>query len=133
MNTDKVKDLINNSDMTPTLKSISIGFIERANQKQQQHSEDRALIEQVANEKKLSEIILSNDEVKIYTVYGKDDWDINYPYRSIFLNSKSVWERTNMVSKNLDQAYLVYLEKKHLGNNSQFVDFAIKMLEINQP
>jgi hypothetical protein len=27
-------------------------------------------------------------------------------------------------------AYLVYLQYKHLGLNSQFLDFAMKMLEI---
>jgi hypothetical protein len=49
------------------------GFIDRAKDEQERKREDRQLIEQVANEKKLSEVILSTDEVKIYTVSGKDE------------------------------------------------------------
>ena len=106
------------------------GFIDRAKYEQERKSEDRKLIEQVANEKKLSEVILSTDEVKIYTVIGKSEWDILYPFRSIYLNKKGNWERINTVSPNFDLAFLTYLQYKYIGSNSQFVDFAMKMLEI---
>jgi hypothetical protein len=130
MNTDKIKELVGNSELPQIQKNMLIGFINRANEEQEKKTEDREFIEEIAKEKKISEIILSTDEVMIYTVYGKEDWDIKYPYRSIYKNSKGVWERSNTVSPSLDTAYLVYLEKKHLGLNSQFVDFALKMLEI---
>ena len=130
MNTDKLKEFVSNSELPQMQKNVMIGFINRAEQKQNEISEDKNLIEKVANEKKLSEIILSTDEVKIYTVYGKEDWDVKYPYRSIYKNSEGNWRRCDTVSPNLDLAYLVYLEKKHLGLNSQFVQFATKMLEI---
>ena len=130
MDTEKIIKIINNSDLPKYQQARWVGFIENAKDEYNKRQEDKLLIEQVANEKKLSQIILSNDEVKIYTVYGDDEWNVKYPYRSIFINSKGVWERSNTVSQNLDLAYLVYLEKKHLGINSQFVAFAIKMLEI---
>lgn len=131
MTTDKLKEFVASSDLPPIQKNVMIGFIERAKQDNERRREDRLLIEHVANEKKLSEIIFSTDEVKIYTVRGKDEWDIKYPYRSIYVSEKGKWERTTTVSPSLDLAYLVYLEHKHLGLNSQFVQFATKMLEIN--
>ena len=71
MTTDKIKEVINNSELSQLQKNVMKGFIERAKEEQEMKREDRQLIEQVANEKKLSEVILSTDEVKIYTVSGK--------------------------------------------------------------
>lgn len=132
MNTEKLKELITNSDSNQLQKNVMIGFITRAEESEDKNSEDRQLVIDIANEKRLSKIVLSNDEVKIYTVNpkGKDDWETKYPYRSIFKNKKGQWERTCTVSPSFDLAYLTYLEKKYLGLNSQFTDFAIKMLEI---
>lgn len=130
MTTEKIKELINNSEMPNIQKNVLNGFIDRAKEQQEKKLQDRYLIKKVANEKKLSEVILSTDEVKIYTVSGNDEWDIKYPFRSIYLRENGTWERTNTVSPNLDLAYLVYLQYKHLGLNSQFVDFAVKMLDI---
>lgn len=75
---------------------------------------------------------MSNDDVKIYTVRPKekDDWETKYPYRSIVKNKDGKWTRSCTVSPTLDIAYLVYLENKHLGLNSQFSEFAMKMLGI---
>lgn len=128
---EKIKEIAINSDLPPQQKNVINGFIDRAKDEQERERYDRQLIEQVANEKKLSEVILSTDEVKIYTISGKDEWDIKYPFRSIYLSKNGTWERTNAVSPTFDLALLVYLQYKHLGANSQFVDFATKMLEIN--
>lgn len=130
MTTDKIKELINNSEIPTIQKNRLNGFIDRAKAEQEREHQDRELIEKVANEKKLSEVVLSTDEVKIYKVSGNDEWDIKYPFRSIYLGIKGTWERTNTVSPTFDLAYLVYLQYKHLGLNSQFVDFAVKMLDI---
>jgi hypothetical protein len=130
MNTEKLKEIVEKSDMLKLQKNVTIGFISRAEQYENRKAEDRLLIEQVANEKKLSEILYSSDSVKIYSIFGKEDWDIKFPIRSIFVNKKGVWERSCTVSPSFEIAFLVYMEKKHLGNNSQFVDFALKMLEI---
>ena len=130
METNRLKVIVDNADLPQHQKNVMNGFIDRAKDEQERKREDRQLIEQVANEKKLLEVILSTDEVKIYTVSGKDEWDVKYPFRSIYLGKKGTWERSNTVSPNLDLAYLVYLQYKYLGLNSQFVDFAMKMLEI---
>ena len=93
---------------------------------------DRELISQVAKEDKdkLLEVVLSTDEVKVYTVSGKDEWDIKYPFRSIYAE-KGTWKRSSTVSPTFDIALIVYLQNKYLGLNSQFVEFAMKMLEIS--
>ena len=126
MTTEKIKEFVNNSELSQLQKNVMNGFIDRAKEEQERKREDRQLIEQVANEKKLSEVILSTDEVKIYTVSGKDEWDTKYPFRSIYLTKTGIWARTNTVSPSFDLAFLVYLQYKHLGLNSQFVDFAMK-------
>lgn len=130
MNTEKIIELINSSDLNKMQKNVTIGFINRAGEEQIKKSSDRELIEKLDKGKNITEIILSTDEVKIYKVTGKDEWDIKYPYRSIFVNKSGEWRRITTVSPTLDTAYLVYLQNKHLQINSQFVDFAIKMLEI---
>lgn len=129
MTTEKIKDFISKTDLSQIQKNVMCGFIDRAKDKQEFERENRRLIEQVSLSHNVSEVILSTDEVKIYTVRGKDDWDIKYPFRSIFIKDGK-WQRSNTVSPSLDVAFLVYLEGKYLGYNSRFNDFAIKMLEI---
>jgi len=130
MNTDRINELINESEYPKLQKHLMNGFIYRAKVEQDRKNEDRLLIEQVANVKRLSEVVLSTDDVKIYTVSGKDEWDIKYPFRSIYLDAKGTWKRSSTDSPSFDIAFLVYLQYKHLEPFSQFVDFAIKMLEI---
>lgn len=130
MNTDKIKELINSSDLNQLQKNVTNGFIDRANNYEIERQLDRDLIEKVAKETKLKSVILSTEDVKIYTVYGKDEWSIKYPFRSIYLNKDGKWVRCNAVAPNLDTAFIIYLEQKYLGMNSRFSDFALKMLEI---
>jgi hypothetical protein len=130
MTTEKIKELVNNSELPEIIKINLNGFIDRAKEEQERKYEDRLLIEQVANEKKLSEVILSTDEVKIYTVSIKSEWHIEYPFRIIYLGNDGTWQIINTIYPNLDLAYLGYMQYKYLGLNSQFVDFAMKMLEI---
>lgn len=130
MNIDKLKELIESSELSQLQKNVMNGFIQRAKDEQERKSEDRQLIEQVANVKNLSEVVLSTYEVKIYTVSGIDEWDIKYPFRSIYLDKQGKWRRVNTVAPTLDTAFLNYLEYKHIGWNTRFADFAIKMLEI---
>jgi hypothetical protein len=133
MNTDKLKELINNSDSNQVHKNIMIGFIDRVNETESKYREDRKLIEEVGGVKHLDEVILSNDDVKIYTVTPseKDERETKYHYRSIVKNKDGKWTRSCTVSPTFDIAYLVYLENKHIGLNSQFSEFAMKMLVIN--
>lgn len=132
MKTDKINEIIRtNTDLNQMTKNVMLGFIARCAERDEQRQYDRQLINEVTRENKLDEVILSANDVKIYTVSGNDEWDIKYPYRSIYLNTKdNKWHACHTVSPTLDMAYLVYLQNKHLGANSQFVDFAIKMLEM---
>jgi hypothetical protein len=132
MITEKIKELVNNSEFPQLQKNVMNGFIDRAKKAKEKEQEDRDLIEKTGV-RKLAEVILSTDEVKIYTVNGKDEWDLKYPYRSIYLTSKGTWARSCAVSPTLDVAFLIYLQHKHLGLNSQFADFSIKMLGIKLP
>lgn len=125
----KLEDLINGSDMNQLQKNSSLGFVSRAKETEEQRGNVRQLVEETANEKKLNGIVLSTDEVIIYTVFGKDGWDIKYPFRSIYFDGKK-WQRLNTVSPTLDTAFLCYLESKYLDANSRFTNFALKMLEI---
>ena len=130
MNTERLERLIESDEHSNQLqKNILKGFILRAKDKETERTEVRDLIEQVANEKKLASVVVSTDEVKIYTVYGKDEWDIKYPFRSIYFKDGK-WNRTSTVNPTLDTAFLAYLSYKYQGGNSQFTDFALKMLEI---
>jgi hypothetical protein len=133
MNIETLKELLTQSELPPMQKSALNGFLERAKQDREKHNVDINLIHAVSNNKNIHEIVLSNDDVKIYTVYGTEEWDTKYPYRSIYLSKKGVWQRSTTVSPSFDIAFLVYLQYKHLGDNSQFVDFAMKMLEMPNP
>jgi len=127
---ENIVGLVDSSDYSQTQKNIMKGFVLRAEDKESNSSSDRELIQKISINEKVSEVLLSNDDVKIYTIQGRDDFDIKYPYRIIFINSDGNWERCITASPNLDVVFLVYLQVKHLGHNSQFSDFSMKMLGI---
>ena len=125
----KLEQLIQDSDWSERDKLINLGFILRAKDFETEKRKDRDFIEETASIKNLAEVVLSTDEVKIYTIRGNDKWDVKYPFRSIYLKDGK-WIRSHVVSPSLDVAFLVYLGEKYQGGNSQFTDFALKMLEI---
>lgn len=129
---DKIVELIESSDMQKFQKLMAKGFIERAKEDEENNKADRSLVEKVANEKKHFEIILSNVEVIIYKVTGKEKWDVEYPYRVIYEDKDGQWCKAQEVSPSFDIAFLIYLERKYLGLNSQFTLFATKMLDIKR-
>lgn len=125
----KLEQLIKDSDWSERDKLINLGFISRAKEYETEKGKDRDFIEETASIKNLGEVVLSTEEVKIYTIRGNKEWDIKYPFRSIYLKDDK-WLRSHVVSPSLDVAFLVYLGEKYQGGNSQFTDFALKMLEI---
>lgn len=129
MRAEKLNDLIENSDWAPIQKTVFKGFVSRCEEDHKKELEVKELIKKVSCQENISEVILSTDDVKIYTITGNKDWDKKYPYRVIYFRDGK-WHRCSTVSPNLDIAYLVYLKYKHLGGNSQFVEFVAKMLEI---
>lgn len=131
INIDPIIKAIEESSMIQFQKTITTAFVQRAKDISKNREDDIKLIQEIAREKYVSEILYSTDEVKIYTINNsRDEWSIKYPVRSIFLNKDGKWERIATVSPNFDVAFLNYLEHKYLGGNSRFTNFAIKMLEI---
>lgn len=127
-----VIDLIEKSEIAGMQKNVAKGMIIRGMDMIAANSAERRLVESF--EKGHFSIAMSNENMIMYKIVNsKDDWDIKYPYRTIFKDAKGDWRRVNTVSDTVDNAYLVYLEKKHLGDNSQFSLFAMKMLEIEIP
>jgi len=129
---EKIVELIENSDLPQLQKNVSVGFVIRLSEKQRLEKEDRELIRETSygNDKLSADILLSTDEVKIYTITGKDEWDIKYPVRFIYKDNDGMWISCYTVFATLDLALIGYLEHKYLGSNSRFSEFAIKMLEI---
>lgn len=130
MNTKKILEIVEESDKLSQIeKVITKNFLSRVELEENQNNKEKELVKTIGLDKNVSEIILSTNEVIIYTVKGIAEWEVKYPYRSIYFKDGK-WKRNGTVSPSFDVAYLSYLEKKHLGENNQFTDFALKMLEI---
>ena len=123
-----IKQLIEESDSNTLFKTLANRYIDGVEDMLSTRSLNRELVETVAREKHLLDILYASDEVIFYTVYGKDEWSIKYPVRSIYKNDKGNWERCATVAPTMDTAYLVYLEDKQKARG--FADFALKMLDI---
>ena len=132
MKNQRIKKLVEESEMPKLQKNVINRFLDWASEEKEKIESDLNLIRGVDRNCKVSKILLSNDEVKIYTVENDDPWDILYPIRTVYLNKDNIWVRNDSVSPNLDIAFLSYLQEKHLGPNSQFTFFAMKMLNLNQ-
>lgn len=130
MNTEKIKELISNSDILNIQKNVLIGFIGRAEERENEILEIKKLIESTSYKQQVDEILLSTDEVKIFTIIPKNDWDRDALYRSIIKRPDGNWTSVAHVARSLDEALLIYLQYKYLGLNSQFTDFAERMLEM---
>ena len=130
MNTDKLKSLIETSELNQMQKNIHLGFVARAEDYENNNAEVRELIKIITNEKKSFGVVLSSDEIKMYEVLNSnDEWDIKYPFRCIYFDGKN-WKGLNTICDTKDNCYLMYIGEKYLGGNNQFGDFAMKMLEI---
>lgn len=127
-------NLIEKSDVNQTQKLLAKGFVKGAQEIRDKSREDVNLIRSLSENKIVEDVVLSTDEVKIYKILSKkgdDQWDIKYPYRAIYFSQKSnKWYRIANISPSFDVAFLYYLQYKYLDANSQFADFASKMLEI---
>ena len=123
-----IKQVIEESNHTSLVKTLANKYIDSTEYVLSFERKNRELVETVAREKHLLDILYASDEVIFYTVYGNDEWSIKYPVRSIYKNDKDNWERCATVAPTMDTAYLVYLENKQ--NARGFADFALKMLDI---
>ena len=123
-----IKQLIEESNHTSLVKTLANKYIDGTEDLLSIKRKNRELVETVAREKHLLDILYASDEVIFYTVYGNDEWSVKYPVRSIYKNDKGNWERCATVAPTMDTAYLVYLENKQDARG--FADFALKMLDI---
>lgn len=124
MKTDKLIELIDNSELMPAQKMFFKGLIQRSDER----IKEREFIQQISNEKYINEVHVSTDDVKIYDIQKKIYADA--PYRFIYRDKDGKWRNGYSLSPSIDIAYLAYLELKYLGDNSRFTQFAMKMLEI---
>lgn len=123
-------ELIDASTLVPIQKNIIKGFIDRSQDKETEDRNLRELLHSLGVSN-ATDIVLDSPTVLIYLIQGKDEWDIKYPYRVCYRKDTSQkWQLANTVSPTLDLAMLVSLQVRYLGYNSQFIEFATKMLEI---
>ena len=125
----KIEDLIGNSGLTVLNKNMLLGFVFRAKEEKQERIKVRNLIEEIAGVKYLEGVAIATEEIIIYKILGKDEWDIKYPFRGIYFK-EGKWHRIHNVCASVDEVFLTYLGEKYLGSNNQFANFALKMLEI---
>ena len=133
MNTDKINQLIKDSDMNQMQKNSHLGFIFRAKENEDKRTEVRDLIEKVYGKHTLESIPIITDYFIVFKIIGRKDdvWDTKYPYRGIFFKNDN-WKRIHTVCSSVDELLLIYLCEKYLGGDSPFADFAMKMLEMNK-
>lgn len=125
-----IKKVLSESSLSLFQKRLLNGFVERAELAEAAKVQDLELIQEISGSYPSVEIIVSAPDVKIFKISDSSEkWDIEYPYR-VISKKRDQWERVVSVSPTLEQAMLVYLENKHLGDNNNFVGFAMKMLDI---
>lgn len=81
----KIEELIDNSDLTVLNKNLLFNFVFRAKEEKQERIKVRNLIEVIARVKHLEGVAIATEEIIIYKILGKDEWDIKYPFRGIYL------------------------------------------------
>ena len=92
---ENIKQLIEESDSNTLFKTLANRYIDNTEYILSIERKNRELVETVAREKHLLDILYASDEVIFYTVYGNDEWSIKYPVRSIYKNDKDNCCRTD--------------------------------------
>lgn len=139
--TENILKLIADSGYSGHDKNQMASFVKTASTNEKQHINDLNIIDYTCDDiydgcLKIKKIVLSTDDVKIYKIVAKEngfDDDSNHfhnsnPFRLIYKKSEGNWVGCGTVASSLDEALLVYLQYKHLGENSQFSEFASRML-----
>jgi hypothetical protein len=126
---EKLKQLIENSNLSKIERIKMTAFITKAAIEQESETETINLIGYVSEEK-ADCVLLKTEDFIIYSKRNDRSLENEYPIRSIYKDALGVWRRNPNVSDNFDKAMLKCLEMKHLGYNSQFAEFACKMLGV---
>ena len=128
---ENILKLIEESDDSQFFKMRMKSFVDKANDEIKKHDDDIELIKSVGYVREMFEIVLNSDEFKIYKIINsRHETDKKYPYRLIYLDDKKQWRNCNTASESIDFSLLLYLEYKYTGMNSQFSEFATRMLKM---
>lgn len=132
-NIEILKELVEATNLANIRKGMIQGFIERSEEAELERRTTKELIEKTMFSKKHTfDVLVSTDSIIVYKIVnGQDEWDIKYPYRSLYKDSKDRWVQCHVVSFSLETALLVALEHKFEAR--EFSHFAIKMLDIEVP
>jgi len=126
---EKLKELIENSNLSKIERIKMLAFITKAAKEQEAETEITTIIGYVSEEK-VESVLLKTEDFIIYSKRNDRAFENEYPIRSIYNDGLGVWRRNPCVNDNFDKAMLKCLEMKYLGYNSQFTEFACKMLGI---
>jgi hypothetical protein len=132
--TEKLKEILEESTLGKLQKNVVLGTLKRAFEEQGQRLFDIGFIRTISKQENISEIVFSDEGIKIYKVRARanaseENWDVKYPYRFIYLKDGK-WEGGQLASPTFETCFLNFLSEKYQGNNSQFAQFAVKMLEM---
>lgn len=132
MVTADVLKLIDDSEFGQIQKNVMKGFIQRADDMYEEMSQFKKVVEE--HEKRSFRPVTYTEDFIIYEIINsKEEWDVKYPFRLLFRNKTGNWEKIHTVCDTVDNAMLAYLGRKYTGLNSQFSEFAMKMLGIEIP
>lgn len=125
----KLKELVQNSDLGQVQKNVAMGILTRAENEENSRRSFRDIVETLDKRTEAFDLVLTlPDEVIIYKVDGKSEWEVKYPFR-IVIQKNGIWTRYSVVCRTFDEAILSYFQGKYLGDEgSDFTLFAMKML-----
>jgi hypothetical protein len=126
---EKLKELIENSNLSEIEKSQMVEFVTKSDVEEKIKTKDKFLIE-TTTEHDVDNILFACDYFIIYTKRNDSFFEDGYPVRSIYRDNRGFWSKSISINNNFDRAMLKCLEMKHLGYNSEFTEFACKMLGI---
>jgi len=127
------KELVQSSDWSENKKLLINNAIDRAIDNVVKVNTDGDFIKSLIDKSIcIDKIILSTDDVKIFTVVNDSEWNAKWPYRFVYFSKyDNEWVSGHEQYANLEDAFLAFLEQKHLQTfNSSFVVFAKRMLRI---
>lgn len=127
MNFETIKTLVSESNLPTIQKQVTLGLVQGCEELRADYLAAVHIIEYVERDKKVDQIFLSTDEVKIYTIQARQKWEIENPFH-VVVYKDGKWRQCLEVCADLDTAILIYLQEKYLDSNSRFISFVQRML-----
>jgi len=125
---DKVQDaLAQDENFNPFERAMAIGSMKRDEETANAFHASAEIIKPfIGRRVGIEDIIVDLEDVKIFKVANKS-YEEN-PY-SFIIKVNDEWRGGNQYGVTFDEVLLLYLQVKHIGYNSDFANFAKKMLE----